>query len=38
MLPSQKLLSEISNEVFDKIIHYDFTYLNVSMCIKLITK
>lgn len=35
MLPSQKLLTEINFEVFDKIIQYDYTYLNVSMCIKL---
>lgn len=30
MLPSQDLLNKINVEVFEKIHHYDYTYLNVS--------
>lgn len=30
MLPSQDLLNKINVEVFEKIHHYDYSYLNVS--------
>lgn len=30
MLPSQDLLNKVNVEVFEKIHHYDYSYLNVS--------
>lgn len=31
MLPSQELLEKYSVEIFEKLLQYDFTYLNVSI-------
>lgn len=33
MLPSEELLKKYSLDVIDKIVEYDYTYLNVSMII-----
>lgn len=33
MLPSQELLNKISVELFEKILQFDYKYLNVSICV-----
>lgn len=37
MFPSQELLNKMNVEVFEKILHSDHTYLNVSICTTLLS-